>query len=101
MYLAKVVANIVATQKNNTLHGTKLFMVQPVDAKGEPFGQELTAVDGVGAGIGDIVIALCEGSSAREIAGLPSNAPAEVVIAGIIDFVDTDYGRLTNDGFKE
>ena len=98
MVLAKVVANIVSTQKSDTLIGKKILMVQPMDAKGEPYGDELTALDGVGAGIGDIVLALCEGGSARTIANVPSNAPVEVVIAGIIDFADSDYGRLTCDG---
>ncbi len=98
MYLAKVTANIVSTQKTETLKGKTLLMVQPIDAKGEPFGDELTAVDGVGAGIGDIVLALCEGGSSRMIANISSKAPVEVVIAGIIDFADSDYGRLTSDG---
>lgn len=98
MFIAKVVANIVSTQKSQKMIGQKLLIVQPLDAMGIPYAQELTAVDAVGAGIGDIVVALCEGAAAREIAGLPKNAAAEVAIAGIIDYVDTCYGLLTCDG---
>jgi microcompartment protein CcmK/EutM len=98
MYIAKVVANVVSTQKSHKVLGKKILIVQPLDAEGNPFGDEVTALDGVGAGIGDIVIALGEGWSARTVADVPENSPVEVVIAGIIDFVDTDYGRLTSDG---
>ena len=98
MYIAKVVANIVSTQKSEKLIGKTILIVQPIDAEGNPFGTELTALDGVGAGIGDIVIALNEGWSARTIADVAQNSPVELVVAGIIDFVDSDYGRLTSDG---
>ena len=98
MYIAKVVANVVSTQKSAKVVGKKILIVQPLDAEGNPFGNELTALDGVGAGIGDIVIALNEGWSARTIAGVAQDSPVELVIAGIIDFVDSNYGRLTSDG---
>lgn len=98
MYIARVVANVVSTQKSEKVKGKKILMVQPVDAEGKPFGAELTALDGVGAGIGDLVIALGEGWSARTVADVPQNSPVEVVVAGIIDFVDSDYGHLTSDG---
>lgn len=91
MLIAKVVANVVSTIKTENLEGRKLFMVQPIDEDGNEFGDELLAGDGlnVGAGIGDIVVVIQEGSSARELLGIDKLACPEVVIGGIVDFVDT------------
>lgn len=91
MLIAKVVANVVSTIKTKNLEGRKLFMVQPIDEDGNEFGDEILAGDGlnVGAGIGDIVVVIQEGSSARELLGIDGLAAPEVVIGGIVDFVDT------------
>lgn len=97
MILAKVVGNIVATQKNKDLVGKKLLMIQPIDNKGKPYGSEVLAIDGVGAGIGDIIIAIAEGGSARQVTRAENPiAPIDICIAGIIDSVTTDDGILTN-----
>lgn len=97
MILAKVVGNVVATQKNINLVGKKLLLIMPVDAEGKTYGSEILAVDGVGAGIGDLVVAIAEGGSARMVTKAESNlAPIDVCIAGIIDTVDTEKGILTN-----
>lgn len=91
MQLAKVVGNLVSTHKNPMLNGKKLLFVQPVDEKLVPFGNEMLAVDGVGAGIGDIVLILNEGGSARMITKAESPySPIEVCIAGIVDSIKTE-----------
>ncbi len=96
MQLAKVVGNLVSTHKNETLKGKKLLFVQPVDDFLEPFGNEMLAVDGVGAGIGDLVIILAEGGSARMITDAKSNiAPIELCIAGIVDSFSTENNSVT------
>ena len=94
MQLAKVVGNLVSTHKNELLKGKKLLLVQPIDEKLVPFGDEMIAVDGVGAGIGDTVLILAEGGSARMITNATSNlAPIELCVAGIVDSIKTqdDY----------
>ena len=51
--------------------------------------------DGVGAGIGDVVIAMQEGGSAREVVQCPKKlAPIDVAICGIVDTVDTIQGSF-------
>ncbi|MCK5731996.1 MAG: hypothetical protein KAH13_03195 [Tenericutes bacterium] len=91
MQLAKVVGNLVSTHKKKLLEGKKLLFVQPIDEKLIPFGDEMLAVDGVGAGIGDIVIILSEGGSARMITKIDGPySPIELVIAGIVDSVQTE-----------
>lgn len=95
MILARVVGNVVATQKNMNLVGKKLLLIQPVDTLGKPYGSEVLAVDGVGAGIGDLVIAIAEGGSARQVTKAESPlAPIDICIAGIVDIVETEQGTL-------
>lgn len=91
MQLAKVVGNLVSTHKNKMIKGKKLLFVQPIDQHLKPFGNEVLAIDGVGAGIGDIVIILSEGGSARQITNATSKySPIDVCIAGIVDSIQTD-----------
>ena len=67
--LARVVANIVSTEKHPHYKGQKILVVQPVDPEGKPKGKSLVAVDGVQAGIGDLVLVVDEGGSARAVIG--------------------------------
>ena len=54
MYLAKVIGNVVATKKSDTLLGYKLMIIQPVDASLSPAHREQVAADFVGAGVGEM-----------------------------------------------
>lgn len=87
MKLARVVSSVVSTQKHSFYRGRKTFMVQPVRPDGTPEGANFVAVDSVQAGIGDLVLLLQEGSSARFIFG-DAEAPVRSVIVGIVDHVD-------------
>lgn len=96
MILARVVANIVATQKNKHLVGKKLLLLQPVDMDGKPAGNEVLAVDADCAGTGDLVVAIAEGGSARIVAKAESPlAPIDVAIAGIVDIVESEGKTLS------
>lgn len=96
MIFAKVVGNVVATQKNENLVGKKLMLILPLDTKGNPIGTEIVAVDAVGAGIGDLVIAIAEGRSAREVAKSKNPlTPIDTVIAGIVDVMETEDGKIS------
>ncbi len=92
MQLAKVVGNLVSTHKHKKLIGYKFMFVQPLDEELQPFGDELVAVDAVGAGVGDIVVLMTEGGSSRLIANAPEFAPIEVTIGGIVDSLKTKSG---------
>lgn len=93
MIIAKVIGSIVSTQKNKNLVGAKLLLVQPLDEKGHRAGDELVAVDGVGAGEGDLVLCICEGGSARQVYN-NSKSPIDTVIAGIIDVIECEDGTM-------
>ena len=58
-----------ATEKHPHYKGQKILVVQPVDPEGKPKGRSLLAVDGVQAGIGDLVLVVDEGGSARAVIG--------------------------------
>lgn len=87
MKLARVTAHVVATQKHAFYRGLKTFMVKPVRVDGSEEGTTFVAVDRVQAGIGDLVLLMQEGSSARHMFG-EAEAPVRSVIVGIVDHVE-------------
>jgi ethanolamine utilization protein EutN len=86
MIVAKVVGNIWATRKEESLSGMKLMIVQAIDAVTKEKRQSFVAVDQVGAGIGEMVI-VSTGSSAR-LAKLGRHSPIDAIIVGIVDEMD-------------
>ena len=83
MFIAKVVGNLWATRKEDTLVGRKLMIVQPAELDGSPNGHNLVAVDTIDAGIGEMVI-VAQGSSARKAVG-QQDSPVDAAIVAIID----------------
>lgn len=83
MLIGRVINNIWATRKDESLRGAKLMIVQLLDTPNEEKGNIIVAVDLIGAGIGERVL-ITEGSSARRMAGL-QDAPVDAAIVGIID----------------
>jgi len=92
MFLARVTGHVVATQKDKTLNGQKLFVVAPLNVKydgdSKPAslgntGRAIVALDVVGAGEGQLVL-IVQGSSAR-MTEVTKNLPADAVIVGIVD----------------
>ncbi len=93
MFLARVTGHVVATQKDKTLSGQKLFVVEPLNVKVDDTtkapaslgntGRAIVAIDVVGAGEGQIVL-IVQGSSAR-MTEQTKNLPADAVIIGVVD----------------
>jgi ethanolamine utilization protein EutN len=91
MFIAKVIGNVVATQKNAKFLGMKLLLIQPYisrDGKLQISGSSVVAVDSVGAGIGECVL-FTQGSSAR-LTPATKAAPVDAVIVGIVDSVEVE-----------
>ncbi|MCL6572253.1 MAG: EutN/CcmL family microcompartment protein [Bacillus sp. (in: Bacteria)] len=84
MKLAIVVGNVVATIKTPSHQNKKLMVVIPVDATGKECGESMIAIDRFQAGVGDYVLVLEEGGSARDILEDPKGS-FDAVIAGIVD----------------
>ena len=101
MFIARVTGHVVATAKDKTLNGQKLFVVEPLNVKydeatGQPSslgntGRAIVALDVVGAGEGQLVLVV-QGSSAR-MTEQTKNLPADAVIIGIVD--TAQYGGKT------
>ncbi len=87
MILAKVTGTIVATQKNENLKQYKILIIQPIDLEGNFIGRDMLALDMVDAGIGDIVIALQEGTSARQILGR-DDVPVHTLVVAVVDGIE-------------
>jgi len=85
MILAKVTGNVVSTIKAAGYESRKILIVQPVNPDKKSVGKSFLAVDTVQAGIGDIVLVLEEGGSARLILDEPDTFTIKSVIAGIVD----------------
>jgi ethanolamine utilization protein EutN len=89
MFIAKVIGNVVATQKNDKFRGMKLLLIQPYVTKESTLvvsGSSVVAVDSVGAGVGECVL-FTQGSSAR-LTPATKDAPVDAVIVGIVDTVE-------------
>lgn len=95
MFLAKVIGNVVATQKHAKFQGMKLMLIQPYIAKERtliPSGSSVVAVDSVGAGVGECVL-FTQGSSAR-LTPATKEAPVDAVIVGIVDTVEIEGSEV-------
>jgi len=85
MFLARVIGDVVSTHKNERLIGKKLLLVSRLDLDDNPDGSvELIAIDVVDAGVGDKVMVVQEGSSARTVLD-DEKIPVQAVIVGVVD----------------
>jgi ethanolamine utilization protein EutN len=82
MLTAKLIDNVWATRKAESLSGYK-FMLAEVIGGGSLDGQRMIVIDIISAGIGDRVI-VTTGSSARRMLG-DDSLPVDAVVVGIID----------------
>jgi microcompartment protein CcmK/EutM len=87
MILAKVIGQVIATQKDPSHEGKKILLIQALNLRNEPSGDPFVALDAVDAGIGDRVLAIQEGFSAMTAVG-HTDAPIDAAIIGIVDAVE-------------
>ena len=67
MYIGRVTGSVVATIHHETFDRHKTLLVEKLGLNGQPTDYYDIAVDVVQAGVGDIVLVLDEGNSARQI----------------------------------
>jgi len=84
--IGRVTGNVVSTINHPFFDGHRLMICDLLDLEGEPGGYTI-AVDTVGAGVGETVLIIDEGNSARQIFGL-TTGPIRAVITGIVDSID-------------
>jgi len=90
MMIARVQGSVVASFKHRDYESKNVFVIQPLDADLNPVGNSLLAVDGAKAGVGDIVLIVDEGGSAKIVLEDSNLSAIRCVIAGIIDSVDLE-----------
>lgn len=92
MILCKVTGTIVSTQKQETLNGYKLLIVQPVDLDGMPIGKDMLAIDQVDAGVGDTVLVIQEGAGAQQILKR-KDVPVHTIIVAVVDGLNIELKK--------
>ena len=89
MKIGVVSGNVVSTINHPFFDSQSLMICDLIDPQGEPLGDYTIAVDTVDAGVGDTVLIIDEGTSARQMFGL-TTGPIRAVIAGIVDSIDME-----------
>lgn len=87
MLIARIIGEVVATQKHESHEGRKALIVQPLNLDGTNRGDAVVALDAVDAGVGDRVLLATEGYSAMTSVGRPMS-PIDMAVVGVIDRVD-------------
>ena len=88
MQLAQVIGEVVATIKDPNLTGTKMLVLQPLAADGQPAGRTLVALDSIGAGVGERVFFVRGREAAFPF--YPAEPPTDASIVGIVDYWDME-----------
>jgi microcompartment protein CcmK/EutM len=88
MLIARVVGSAVSTIKEPELHGLKLLVVREATPGDELVGDPFVAVDGVGAGEGELVL-VATGSAARQT-GRTRDGAVDALIMAILDSLEVE-----------
>ncbi len=89
MILGRIIGSVVSTIHHPIVQGRKLLVAERLDQAEKPTGGYIIAVDAIGAGQGETVLILDEGSGARQILE-DAAAPIRSVVVGIVDAVDLE-----------
>src|ERR687887_430438 len=88
MILARVLGNVVATQKNQRYENARVMLCRQITPEGDETDNTIIALDSVDAGEGDIVLIVQEGWSASTAATGEQGAAIDSAIVGVVDRVD-------------
>jgi carbon dioxide concentrating mechanism protein CcmL len=95
MQLAKVRGTVASTQKDPSLRGVKLLLLQLINEEGQILPEYEVAADSVGAGFDEWVL-ISRGSAARQVLG-NEQRPVDAAVVAIIDTVYVEdrlvYGK--------
>ncbi|MTJ14147.1 carbon dioxide concentrating mechanism protein CcmL [Anabaena sp. UHCC 0187] len=86
MQIARVRGTVTSTQKDPSLRGVKLLMLQLIDENGNLLPvYEVAADNSVGAGVDEWVL-ISRGSAARQVSG-NEQRPLDAAVVAIIDTI--------------
>lgn len=89
MIIGKVCGTIFSTINHPFYSGKKLLLIDRLSPPEKKVSGYIIAIDAVGAGVGETVLVVDEGNSARQVVG-NSKAPLRSVVVGIIDRIDIE-----------
>jgi ethanolamine utilization protein EutN len=89
MILGRIIGSVVSTIHHPIVAGRKLLVAERLDQHRRPAGGYVIAVDAIGAGQGETVLILDEGSGARQILD-DSKAPVRSIVVCIVDAVELE-----------
>ena len=92
MLVGRVVGQVWATKKQETLEGIRFLLVRPLTLQGDTAGMPVVAADVIGAGIGETVI-VAFGRAARTTIGRGQDVGYQVAVVGIVDEIELEGGR--------
>ena len=87
MIIARVIGEVVATQKHPSHESRKALLVQPLTLEGTDRGDAVVALDWVDAGVGDRVLVVMEGWSAMTSVERPMTH-IDMAVVAVIDTVE-------------
>jgi ethanolamine utilization protein EutN len=85
---ARVLGNVVASQKDARYDNARIMLCQQVTPEGAEMDNTLLALDSVDSGAGDLVLIVQEGWGASTAATGEQGAAIDSAIIGIVDKVD-------------
>ena len=87
MQLARVTGTVVSTRKEQRIEGIKFLLLERIDPSAMAGkGDYVVAMDGVGAGVGELVFYVA-GSSSR-MTEVTEGKPSDATIIAIVDAVE-------------
>ncbi|RKY18012.1 MAG: hypothetical protein DRQ55_14445 [Planctomycetota bacterium] len=93
MKIGRVIGTVVTPVQHPAYDGMTLLAVRPLDPDGSEADERMfVAVDRAQAGVGDRVLLMAEGSSVRDVLGMP-HAPIRCAVVGVIDEIEVDGAR--------
>lgn len=88
MRLGRVIGSIWATQKDPSLEGRRMLLVQPLRADGTEAGRPTTALDTCDAGPGDTVLYVTSSEAALPFKATHEITASDATVVGVVDAVD-------------
>ena len=88
MLIARVIGNVVATQKNQRYEGARVMLCRQITPEGEDMEYTCLALDSVDSGEGDIVVIAQEGWSASTASTGKPGAAIDSAIVGVVDYIE-------------
>ena len=89
MIIGTVRVNIVSTINHPFYDGKRMLIVEKEDFNGKAGGYLIAIDSGVSAGVGERVLVINEGNSARQVVK-DDKAPLRSIIIGIVDHIDAE-----------